>query len=360
MTTTHWIRIRLLPLALIFFSGVVLTGCGKKGLPRPIRYVPPPPMEDLEGRVQAQGVRLSWSAGKPDPDDRFNYCFSVQRARIGAEEERCPTCPPLTQRELVCLDPANPRPAVMQNGRMIWEDREVPADGFYRYQVVARDSKRPLAYSNAVTLRVLPPPPSPLDLAARSEPDGVILAWRRPPLEPRSSGSGRKAPLHFWVERRSGDGAWERISPVPVEDENFVDSVVTPGKLYDYRVTSVLLSEPNPIPGGFAEVSEVRAPATPESLPPPHTVWVVPAQGSLEVHWTEVDQEVKGYHVYRRQGGEITRLTADPVDHPPYLDRHTRPNAVYFYAVSVVGAYPPYTEGLTSKWIEMKSHVFPE
>ena len=49
MTTTHWIRIRLLPLALIFFSGVVLTGCGKKGLPRPIRYVPPPPMEDLEG-----------------------------------------------------------------------------------------------------------------------------------------------------------------------------------------------------------------------------------------------------------------------------------------------------------------------
>ena len=100
--------------------------------------------------------------------------------------------------------------------------------------------------------------------------------------------------------------------------------------------------------------SQVKAPdAVPP--PPPGNVWVIPVKGALEVHWIPSEGKVEGYHVYRREGKEIIRLTATPVQKPPYVDSTVRKNVVYAYAVSAVGNQAGKREGLLSKWAEMRS-----
>jgi hypothetical protein len=75
----------------------------------------------------------------------------------------------------------------------------------------------------------------------------------------------------------------------------------------------------------------------------------------LEVHWLKSEGNVEGYHIYRREGKEISRLTATPVQNPPYLDRSIKKNVVYAYAVSSVGNQTGKREGLLSKWAEIRS-----
>ena len=200
------------------------------------------------------------------------------------------------------------------------------------------------------------PPPAPLKLTAAPEAKGIRIQWKAP--KKGTDGDPLKEKLQFLLERRSIQGEWEPISPIPVDGNTFLDAAVKGNQVYDYRVTSLFVLEQNTVPGDFSEVKGIKAPVV-NTLPvPPHTVWVVPAQGPLEIHWTEVDGQVRGYHVYRREGKEITRLTADPVSHSPFRDNQVRKNIIYFYAISVVSPDPPYNEGLLSDWVEIKSHSF--
>jgi len=47
----------------------------------------------------------------------------------------------------------------------------------------------------------------------------------------------------------------------------------------------------------------------------------------------------------------------NPIQHPPYIDRSVKRNAVYYYAVSAVGvsSQPSTREGLLSKWTKIRS-----
>jgi fibronectin type 3 domain-containing protein len=115
--------------------------------------------------------------------------------------------------------------------------------------------------------------------------------------------------------------------------------------------------EDSPILGDPSTIEQAKAPdALPP--PPPKTVWIIPAKGNLEVHWTQAEGKVGGYHVYRREGKQIIRLTDNPVQNPPYVDRAVKQNAVYFYAVSTVTPLPDQREGLLSKWSEIRSLKF--
>ena len=77
--------------------------------------------------------------------------------------------------------------------------------------------------------------------------------------------------------------------------------------------------------------------------------------GPLEIHWTESDGKNGGYHVYRREGKEIIRLTASPVQHPPFVDHGAKKGSTYSYAVSAVSTQADHKEGLLSKWTEVRN-----
>lgn len=356
LCTAHASRLtRLIP---IFLVGVLITGCGNKMLPKPLSDEAPPQIGNLQVQVRAKGVELSWCvANLPEADSKNSGLrLSVQKAEIKWENRSCLDCPVPNQREVLNLDALHPQPAVLENQKYIWIDPDAALQHVYRYQVLLMDKKgNQLSASNIVMAKLVPAPPPPRDLHATTEPQGIILRWKTPGKD--EHGRPLQGDLQFHVERHASGAAWEKASTVPVRGSTFMDPAVASAQSYDYRVIPVLLFEGTPVVG---EPAVVRMVKTPDSLPPPppKTVWIVPSKGSLEVQWTESDGKISGYHVYRREGKEITRLTSSPIQHPPYVDKSMKKNTVYHYAVSAVSTLGDQREGLLSKWIEIRSLSF--
>ncbi len=348
----------LIRLFVVLALALLVSGCGKKTAPRPILAVPPPQVKDLKAEVRNAGVELSWSIPNfnRESSETYSYGFAVMKTEVPWDKRNCLECPVANQEILQRIDLSYPEPATAPEQNLTVIDTQVSANHAYRYQVAFRDNKdRVLSLSNPTIAKVVPLPQSPLDFTAAKQAEGIQLHWKAPKKNvQQQSISGE---LQFEVQRRSMEGTWESISPAPVKDDTFFDSAVASNQLYDYRVFSLLSFEGTPI---LSEPSPVRQIKAPGALPPPppSTVWVIPAKGDLEVNWTPSDGRVKGYQVYRREGKEITRLTANPVQNPPYIDRAVKPNLVYFYAVSAVGSEPPYPEGLLSKWQEIRNIQF--
>jgi hypothetical protein len=217
-----------------------------------------------------------------------------------------------------------------------------------------KDKDRQLiSASSPIVAKVLAPPPAIKAVTVAPEPRGMSLQWRpgtaKSPKGPISPGE-----VQYLVERHGPDGNWETLSAQPITGNTFLDSSLAASQTYDYQITPVYLFEDTLILGEPSVFLQAKAP---EALPPPPpgNVWVIPVKGALEVHWLKSEGNVEGYHIYRREGKEISRLTATPVQNPPYLDRSIKKNVVYAYAVSSVGNQTGKREGLLSKWAEIRS-----
>jgi hypothetical protein len=323
-------------------------GCGQKSFPRAI-HKETMQIGDLRSQVRSGGVHLAWSI----PDRMLGkarqprYRFVVQRAEIRWEERNCPDCPALYQ-ELQVIDPARPEPAVLEGKRLILLDGNVHPNHAYRYQVGIQDE------NNATLAKVVPAPDALARLTARSVNQGILVQWQKPPKD--QAGNPLRGEVRFVVERlAAGKSAkWENVSPVPIDGSEYLDTSAAATQVYDYRVTPVLVFEETQVLGEPVLIQQAKAPDT-LTPPPPQDVWVIPGKGHLQVHWIESEGRVMGYHVYRRQGEEIIRLTANPVGRPPFVDSRARKNETYSYAVSAVSTDPQHREGLLSKWVEIRN-----
>lgn len=356
--TFRFLNYRLLGIVPILVIGLLASGCGKKTFPRPIVPEPPPQVKDLRAEVRGGEVQLSWSAPKEAKKSReySSYRFAVMKYELPWDKRNCLECPAPGQKTILTIDPAYPEPAHFKGDRLVVTDNYVSPGHAYRYQLAVMNQKgREVSFSNPTIASIIVSPRPPEDFVAVKEDQGILLKWRIP----KKNILGKPLPEEpqFNVERRLRDSAWESISPAPVKGDTFFDPAVASNEIYEYRVFSYLSFEGTP---NWSEPSAVRQIKAPGALPPPppSTVWAIPAKGSLEVNWTPSEGKVSGYHVYRRQGKEIVRLTLKPVQNPPYIDRNVKPNEVYFYAVSAVGANPPYPEGLLSKWAEIRNVDF--
>ncbi len=342
----------------ILVFGLLLTGCGKKTFPKAASVEAPPQIRDLQVQVRAKGVELTWTI--PDQmrtvSKETKYRFDIKRSELLWNNRNCLDCPGTIQQDLQMIDAAYPDPAIQQDFRLSWTDPAVSVQHAYRYQITILDKdSRVVTLSNPAVAKVFHPPGSVRGLLAVPGPQGILIQWKPPTKD--IQGQAMHGDLEFVVERYSPNKAWEKVSAVPIRANNFLDQGVAAENMYGYRVTPTLVYEDTPILGEASTTGQVKAP---EALPPPPpaTVWAIPSKGALEVQWTESEGSVAGYYVYRREGKEIIRLTASPVQHPPYVDRSVKPNAVYFYAVSAVSTQPDHREGLLSKWAEIRSLPF--
>ncbi len=343
----------------VLVLGLALSGCGLKTYPKPMSGGPIPPIQDLRTQVRVKAVEVAWSvpnelseALKDTP-----YRLVVVKAELNWGNRNCPDCPVPSQQEVQVLDPASPAPAVRKGNTFMWLDTVVSPQRAYRYQVLVRDrNRRQLSTSNPSVVKVIAPPPPLRKLATGSDPRGISLQWQ-PGTGKGVAGGPSPQEAQFMIERHSPYGAWEQLSPLPVRGTTFVDSTVAGGQAYDYRVTPAYLFEESLILGEPSVFRQARAPdAVPP--PPPGNVWVIPAKGALEVHWLKSEGTVQGYHIYRREGKDIVRLTAAPVQAPPFVDQTVKKNVVYGYAVSAVSSQQTpngHREGLLSKWTEIRS-----
>jgi hypothetical protein len=134
-----------------------------------------------------------------------------------------------------------------------WLDNTARFSQSYIYTVTALAQQEPVVESavtseHEVIYQDRFPPPPPGDLVALAEPGRVRLVWR-------ASEDGDLA--GYLVYRRTGDsGAFERLTPQPLENAEYADTGVSAGQTYTYRVTAVDQAGNESAPGG-----EVRAAA---------------------------------------------------------------------------------------------------
>lgn len=343
----------------VLVLGLALSGCGLKTYPKPTSEGQIPSIQDLRTQVRLKAVEVAWSIpGELTEALKETPCrLVVVKAELNWGNRNCLDCPTPSQQEVQTLDPANPAPAIREGNTFVWLDTVVSPQHAYRYQIIVRDRNRhQLSTSNPSVVKVIAPPPPLKNLAVGSDPRGISLHWKAAGTK---SAPGGPAPeeVQFMIERHGSDGAWEKLSTMPVKGATFLDSAVASGQTYDYRVTPAYLFEESLILGEPTVFRQARAPdAVPP--PPPGNVWVIPVKGALEVHWLKSQGTVGGYHIYRREGKDIIRLTAAPVQNPPFIDQSVKKNVVYGYAVSAVSSQKTPNgnrEGLLSKWTEIRS-----
>jgi hypothetical protein len=352
-------RDKNLQFLLVLLSCLVAASCGQKSFPRPAQQGGPPEIKDLQSQVRPRGAVLNWSA----PDQLLTktkgvvYQLVIQRAELRWENRNCLDCPAQYQDKQV-IDIIRPQPAVRDGKKFSWIDATVARDHAYRYQIGIRDDKgRIVSVSNPAVVKILPVPAAPTQISADPEGQGILVRWQKPQKD--KSGTTMQGQLKFVVERSTSSKSpkWDAISPVPVDGTEFLDTTVASDQNYEYRVVPFMVFEETNILGEPSPVQPAKAPDT-VTPPPPQSVWVLPGKGHLEIHWLESEGKVMGYHVYRRQGQEIIRLTVNPLNHPPFVDQRAAKNEIYFYAVSAVGPGPQYREGLLSKWVEIRNTFF--
>ncbi len=343
---------------LLIMAALAASGCANKVFPRPMSETVRPEISDLSALILPGGVELSWTApeGVKVTEKGSSHRFLILKAPVKWESRNCPDCPVENQSEVQQIDPAAPQPARKVGDKLLWEDTAVSRNQAYRYQIVIQDRKdRPQSQSNPVIAKVVPGPGRPTSFEVAPQPQGIMLQWRAAKKD--LQGKPLQGELQYVIERRTGGGEWERITSTPVRANNFMDKAVASQNSYDYRITPFIQFEGALIMGESVVSARTKAPSA-VPPPPPRTVWMIPSQGGIEVHWTESEGVVGGYHVYRKEGKEITRLTAGPVDRGPFIDRAVKKNAVYSYAVSAVNPQAQEQEGLLSRWVEIRSLQF--
>jgi len=339
-------------LGIIFICvlSAIISGCGQKIFPKPRGAAPPPQVADLRVQVVPRSVELSWSPLAAETAKGFGY--SILRAELKWENRNCLECPVPDQKQVQSIDAASAKPGA--DGKLHWSDTNISYHHAYRYQIAVVDAKGSyLSLSNAAIAKVYAGPVAPINVTAVTQPQGIFIQWK-PVLKDLEGTNLDPASVFFRVERLAGEKGWERASPNLVKGNSYYDQAVAPEQSYSYRVVPVLSIDEVYI---YGEPSSTIVAKGPESLPPPppDRVWITPAHGVLEIHWTESDGKVAGYHVYRKEGKEIIRLTASPVQHPPFVDKGAKKGATYFYAVSAVSSQADHKEGLLSKWVEVRN-----
>ncbi|MCE5336247.1 MAG: hypothetical protein LLG06_16820 [Desulfobacteraceae bacterium] len=328
------------------------SGCGKKLFPKPSGGEAAPQVRDFQAVAMPRAVELSWTV--PSPEQTADLRYSIVRTELPWDSRNCMDCPGTSQHEVQSIDAATAAKMVSPADRRLkWADPNVVVRHAYRYQVAVSDaSGTPISMSNPIVAKVYPSPAAPANVAAATQQQGVLIRWK--PVNKDSEGHNVQGDLSFRVERMSDGKGWEKASPAPVKGNTFLDQLIASDQNYSYRVVPVLFIENSSILG---EPSQVVLVKSPEMVlpPPPAKVWIVPAKGALEIRWTESDGKNGGYHVYRREGKEIIRMTANPVQHPPFIDQGAKKGATYFYAVSAVAGTADHKEGLLSKWTEVRN-----
>jgi hypothetical protein len=199
-----------------------------------------------------------------------------------------------------------------------WTGQDVSAG----VQVTGGNAKSS-GWSELASVRVVPAPQTPADLAAVATRQGVQLRWTAP---------GQS----FRVLRKAEpDKEFKQVASVSAPE--WLDTETEFGKKYEYEVQTI-----TPLPNGRDAVSELSQPAgvTPEDIFPPATpggVEASAAPASVELAWNaDLDANFGSYRVYRSvSGGEFVKI-ADSVQTPAYSDTQVEHGKTYRYQVSAV------------------------
>jgi len=329
-----------LPAAL--FLLLVLGGCGFKTLPIAPQTVVPRAITDLRYELSEKGVTLFWSypIETVSGDDLTEIASFVLYRAVMPADSFCETCPiPFG------------KPVVLPGGALPGEGRKTATyeatllrpGNLYFFKVRSKTGwLAESGDSNLVSFIWQIPPMAPTALTAEVKDSTVAMHWQ--PVTAHIDGTSITEPVRYQVSRSLGGAAFENIGE-PVAAASFVDSQVSNGRKYFYRVQALTVYDKGTVGGGFSE----SIPATPvDQTPPapPADVKAVHTASGIKIFWNAVqDNDLKGYRIYRRLPGEESFVEIGEVSAQFTLyDDQSAPEDVarLFYSVSSIdGSNPP-------------------
>lgn len=329
--------------------------CGKKGDPLPPLSRTPQPVTDL--RLAQRGRELV-------------YSFTTPRVTVAA------TRLPVLEIELLRasgegdfqrLAKRDRRKALP--GKTLEETVPLPAPGtLVRVSARAIAGGSPSQVTKIVAMTVMAPPPTPTDLTAVLQPNGVALSWKGvvPPLPPSppppspsptptpaaSAAGANPAPSPspsatptpppppargFSVYRRDADDVYTApLNGVPTPGNTWADTTVEIGQSFCYVVRMALSTDPlvesEPSNEVCVTMKDIAAPAAPTG------VTALVQTDHVEVSWSPSSEtDLKAYKVYRTAGGDKPTLLGQvAAGETVFRDRTPGKGGAHFYTVTAV------------------------
>lgn len=287
--------------ALALAGLLFLGGCGYKTMPVPPENIVPKAIEDLRYSLDEKGVTLTWSypfQTIKGTDLTDIASFEVCRAVVSVDDY-CPTCP-IPFGEPIIIPGGTVGAESRRQGR--YESALLRAGEKYFFKVRSRTSWwAASADSNIVTFVWHMPAKAAENLTVEAADRVVRLQWQ--PVTTLMDGQPLDLPVRYEVLRSVDGKVFDEIGAAGPETA-FADTAVQNGRKYWYKIQSVLEVGSNAIDGGVSEAAE----ATPVDLTPPEPptgVTVVVAGNGVKVFWdNSTADDLRGYHVYRRAGGQ--------------------------------------------------------
>jgi FtsP/CotA-like multicopper oxidase with cupredoxin domain len=223
-------------------------------------------------------------------------------------------------------------PARTSTGSVTWVDTAVTVGSSYRYRVAAVNAGGTSAYatSGTVTVPVPPPPAAPTNAVA------TLQAGPQISLTFRDNATNETG---FVVERSVNGGAFALVQNLPARtttgNVTWVDTAVTPGSSYQYRVAAVNGNGTS----AYATSATVTVPAAP-AVPAAPTLQSVTAAvvnattDQVTLTWTDVAGETS----YTIQGATdaafttgVASITNLPANTPTYAAQVPRGAGIRYY-----------------------------
>jgi fibronectin type 3 domain-containing protein len=192
--------------------------------------------------------------------------------------------------------------------------------GSNRLVAVCLQQGIPMSYVLDADFHIIAPPvlAAPADVAATIlSTSNVNLSW--------DDVVGEET---YTIERKTGSaGAWAQIGTAPTDSTNYLDSTVTTGVIYTYRVFACNGSQSSAASADVA--AEMNVPPTPTNL-----AAVKLSHSAIQLSWDDVKNE-SAYCLQRQTGDSVIRETVAilPADTVTYTDADLSPNTRYTYRI---------------------------
>ena len=342
-----------------------LTGCASPDLPTPRHPVVPVPVTDLSARQVGDTVILSFTL--PTTSTDLQPLADIPSVEIYRNtSQRAPTAlkPDAKHRNTSRLADTIPSEALAQyqkNGHTEFPDKLDASDITEAggtdvvYTVRTRVSRaKASADSNAITVRIYPPPATVQDLRVSLTETALVLNWGATP----TGGSAAKAAgFHIYraeVDPTTADAAASNPSEAkliapPVllaqtPETEYRDAKFQFGHAYFYTVRQVTQFENSSVesadsPPAILVARDIFPPAAPQGLETVGVPATNEAPVSVELTWTiNAEPDLAGYNVYRSEEPETPgrKLNSEPLLVPTFRDISVAPGKTYFYRVGAV------------------------
>ncbi len=344
----RWVRVwlgkgrelRLLAptLLLVLLLFLFAFACGKKMDPLPPEAVLPGPVREFRLTQEGEGLLLSWQFPTENQLGQPLTQLSGFRLERCETKDLAPASGCLVDFvQIADIELDYPRAAVVKDGAVYYQDKNLIPGRRYYYRVAAYDPSRyPGAWSKVLSHVWGGLPRAPQQLEAEAGDRVVALAWS--PVTHLKDGSPVQDLAGYHVYRRAAGGEWAKITPAVVTRTAFQDVAVKNDVEYTYTVRAVRKLGPDLLESLDSPARTV----TPEDLtaPPPvlNLVAAVTIRG-VELRWDESPApDLAGYRVYRRRAGEtrFTLLTPALLKKPYFVDDRVSRGQTYYYYVTAV------------------------